>query len=257
VERVRVDAAGKLTVTSANANSQADGFRVSNSESGAAVDILATGTTFSAAAWPVNAQDAVVIRSGAAASGGLVLMGGAAGSATRICREDGAEVARFNVAGAQITGLLTGTAVTQSDTDVTANRLLRTGAGPSQAYRQGNILGPVSQSGGVPTGRVMEGNASTASPTGGWTERLADGFQTVHHTLTSSASADTTWTYNSAFLAGSTPIISLQAIGDTSYTARVVSRNATSCVFSIRDGAGNRVAVPVDAIARGRWSNMT
>ena len=123
-------------------------------------------------------------------------------------------------------------------------------------YDQGTVLGTVSQSGGVPTGALMQGNASAAAPTGGWTERLADGFQTVHHSLTSSASANTTWTYNSAFLAGSSPVITAQPIGDADYRVRIVSRTETACVFSIRDGADNRVAVPVDLTARGRWSNM-
>jgi hypothetical protein len=121
----------------------------------------------------------------------------------------------------------------------------------------GNLLGTVSQSGGVPTGALLQGNAAAASPTGGYTERTAAGFQTVHHTITSSASGDSTWTYNSAFLAGSTPIISAQPVGDADYHVRIVSRTNTACVFSIRDTSGNRVAVPVDLIARGRWSNMT
>jgi len=126
-----------------------------------------------------------------------------------------------------------------------------------EIYTQISVVGTVSQSGGVPTGAAMQGNAATASPTGGYTERLADGFQTVHHTLTSSSSADTTWTYNSAFLSGSTPVISLTPVGDADHFVRLVSRDATSCVFSIRDSSSNRVAVSVDAIARGRWSNLT
>jgi hypothetical protein len=43
-----------------------------------------------------------------------------------------------------------------SDTDVTAGRAIVTPAGPAQAFRRGNILGTVSQSGGVPTGAVIE-----------------------------------------------------------------------------------------------------
>lgn len=120
-----------------------------------------------------------------------------------------------------------------------------------------NVVGTVVNASGVPDGALMQGNASAAAPTGGWTERLADGFQTVHHSLTSSASANTTWTYNSAFLAGSTPVITAQPIGDADYRVRIVSRTETACVFSIRDTAGNRVAVPVDLTARGRWSDMT
>ncbi|MCC5968299.1 MAG: DUF2793 domain-containing protein, partial [Natronohydrobacter sp.] len=62
--------------------------------------------------------------------------------------------------GATVSGSLTGTAVTQSASDTTAERLLRVGAGHQQLdatlYRRGNILGTVSQSGGVPTGAVIQ-----------------------------------------------------------------------------------------------------
>jgi hypothetical protein len=56
----------------------------------------------------------------------------------------------------QVEGLITGTAVVSSDTDITAGRLLTTAAGPKQAFRRANILGAVSQSGGVPTGAIIE-----------------------------------------------------------------------------------------------------
>ncbi len=126
-----------------------------------------------------------------------------------------------------------------------------------EVYHQGSVLGTVSQSAGLPTGAAMQGNASSAAPTGGWTERLADGFQTIHHAMTSSASADTVWTYNSVFLTGSTPVIGIQPVG-AKLCAEVIARTATSCTFSIRDRTtGDRVAAPVDLIARGRWSTLT
>ncbi|MFN4058237.1 MAG: pyocin knob domain-containing protein [Roseinatronobacter sp.] len=133
-------------------------------------------------------------------------------------------------------------------------------SGSWQPWRQimpSELLGTVSQSGGVITGALLQGNANVESPTGGWTERIADGFQTVHHSLTSSDSADTVWTYNSAFLTGSVPVISIMPVGDNDLRPRLVARTATTCTFSIRDSGGARVAVPVDLLARGRWSNMT
>ena len=72
---------------------------------------------------------------------------------------------------------LTGAAVTASATDTTAGRVLRVGAGWPQLdatlYRQGNLLGTVSQSAGTPTGAVIE-RGSTAS---GDYVRFADGKQ--------------------------------------------------------------------------------
>jgi hypothetical protein len=250
----------------------------------------------------------------------------------------GVERVRVTNAGMQVTGTITGTAVTQSPTDATAGRLLKVGdfglglvsnAPPTVAdlddatlpvgfyrvtpagttagtwppsmsatggyltvrrynvdnveqtlARQGvtthgiwrrlytsgtwqawqlvglQVLGTVSQTAGTPTGALWQGNAHEASPANGYFERSANGFQTCQHTITSSASSDTTWTFPAAFLSGSTPQISITPVGDSDLRPRVVSRSATSVVFSIRDGSGARVAVPVDLIARGRWSAM-
>ena len=82
---------------------------------------------------------------------------------------NGAERARFTTAGMQLTGLLTGTAVTQSPTDTTAGRLIRVQDG----YVKGSILGTVSQSGGVPTGAIIQ----RGSNSNGRFTRFADGTQ--------------------------------------------------------------------------------
>jgi hypothetical protein len=257
---------------------------------------------------------------------------------------NGVERLRVTTAGAQLTGLLTGTAVTQTNVDTTTGRLMKVGdagilgappATPSnigvtdnsiargawmvantvnvsdglptnisassasylfhhrrttdaemqlmltefaaneanrclwfrrrttsawgnwkRVYDWANVLGTVSQSDGVPTGALFQGNAASASPTGGYVELRAGGFQECHHVLTSSASADTTWTYNTAFLSGSVPVISIQPVGDADYHVRLVSRSDTACVFSIRNTSGARVAVACDLFARGRWSNL-
>ena len=75
--------------------------------------------------------------------------------------------------GAECDGPLTGTAVTQDPTDTTAGRLLTTGAGPARAFRQGNILGAVSESSGVPTGAIVQ----RGSNANGEFVRFADGTQ--------------------------------------------------------------------------------
>lgn len=71
--------------------------------------------------------------------------------------------------------------VTTSTTDTTAGRLLTTGAGPAQAFRRGNILGTVSQSGGVPTGAVIQ----RGSNSNGEFVRFADGTQICWVTIDS------------------------------------------------------------------------
>ena len=79
--------------------------------------------------------------------------------------------------GAVVNASLSGTAVTQSDTDATANRVLRVGAGHQQLdatlYRRGNLLGTVSQSAGTPTGAVIQ----RGSNSNGEFVRFADGTQ--------------------------------------------------------------------------------
>jgi hypothetical protein len=120
-----------------------------------------------------------------------------------------------------------------------------------------NLLGTVSQSSGIPTGAAFQGNASAASPAGGYSQRTADGFQTVHHVVTSSSSADTTVTFTDAFLAGSSPAVSIASVGDAPHERRIVSISPTAVVFSIRDSGGARIAVPAHLTITGRWSAMT
>jgi hypothetical protein len=91
---------------------------------------------------------------------------------------------------------------TTSDSDVTAGRVILTGAGPAQAYRRGNILGTVSEASGVPTGAVIE----RGSNANGEYVRFADGTQICWGTaaVTSRAAGSATiidWTYPAAFSA--------------------------------------------------------
>jgi len=106
--------------------------------------------------------------------------------------------------------------VVTSDTDVTAGRLITTNAGPAQAFRRGNIIGTVSESGGVPTGAVIQ----TGSNSDGVFTRYADGTMVCTHEMGSlgpinttmgggSRSARYTWTYPSPF--ASAPIVSVTA----------------------------------------------
>lgn len=143
-------------------------------------------------------------------------------------------------AGASIDGPLSGTAVVSGASDVTAGRLLTTGAGPAQAFRRGNVLGAVSQASGVPTGALIE----QGSNANGRYARYADGTQLCWHTLANLPAATTaagslfhgaeaTWTFPIAFSAS--PVTSgavnsanprwlnLRAGGTTTALARVFS----------------------------------
>lgn len=121
----------------------------------------------------------------------------------------------------------------------------------------GRMVGTVSQSGGIPTGAAMQGNAGASTPSGGYYERLADGFQRLHHVVTSDSGGDTTLTFTEPFLTGSTPVVSIMPAGDADYRPRLVSISPTALVFSIRDSGGSRVAVSTHINVSGRWSDMT
>jgi hypothetical protein len=120
-----------------------------------------------------------------------------------------------------------------------------------------DILGTVSQSGGVPTGAILQGNASATTPAGGYVERHANGFQTLHIVVDSSDSADVTVTFTNAFLTGSAPAVAIVSVGDALHDRRIVSISPTAVTFAVRDGSGARIAAPTHLTITGRWSDMT
>ena len=171
--------------------------------------------------------------------------------------------------GLTVTGNISGSSVTQSDTDVTPGRLLTTQAGAAQAYRRGNILGTVSQSAGVPTGAVIQ----RGSNSNGQFVRFADGTQICWHTINlefnNASSCQTDWIFPAEFsevgshggvidyagtAANADPSINdLQGVGYTNSGSNntrwraVVRRRGDAADFV----SGNFVRVRLSAI--GRW----
>lgn len=156
---------------------------------------------------------------------------------------------------AATTGLVGGAAVQAAPTDVTPGRLMRSDYG----YGPGNLLGPVSQSGGTPTGAVIE-RGTTA--TGDYV-RLADGTQicTFSGGLTADASLadgsifrssdDAVWTFPAAF---ADPDITLSAHADTDgrwVNARCIS--STAAVIRHFSAGSSPDAIPTCACAIGKW----
>ena len=169
------------------------------------------------------------------------------------------------------TGLGLGTAatatVTTSATDTTAERLLRVGAGHQQLdatlYRRGNILGTVSESGGVPTGAIIE----RGSNANGEFVRFADGTQICWKEIVSDLainvafqggfrSVDVTWTFPATFtgvrVVSAIPV-SLAAPGITSRTfgsSTLIDLNYYS--FASQPEETRRMR----ALAVGRWFSV-
>ena len=119
-------------------------------------------------------------------------------------------------------------------------------------YRRGNILGNVGQASGVPTGALFE----RGSNANGEYVRFADGTQICTHGLTASASANTTWTFPAAFIAGGSPRMSINpntAAGGVAIFGNTAGITTTSVDFNAWTTAGARVANGCNLTAIGRW----
>ena len=161
-------------------------------------------------------------------------------------------------AGAAIAGAVTGTAVVQSTTDVAAGRLLTTGAGAAQAFRRGNVLGTVAQSGGVPTGALIEqGNNAN-----GRFVRFADGTQICWHSVMALPAATTaagslfvgseaTWTFPAAFVAA--PEASGGINTATPRWLNVRAGGATTALARLFSPVTDTATPTADLMAVGRW----
>ena len=110
-----------------------------------------------------------------------------------------------------------------------------------------NLLGTVSQSGGVPTGAVIE----RGSNANGEYVRFADGTQICTHRIASSTSAAVTWTFPVAF----TTWDSVVATVDSSSSAILAGASGSNSGADISawNTSGARVAANVNLVAVGRW----
>jgi hypothetical protein len=117
-----------------------------------------------------------------------------------------------------------------------------------EAFNAGSILGTVSQSGGIPTGRVIE----RGSNANGEFVRLADGTQTCWRTLTAATGAGVAWTFPAVFSVA--PVVTGNAIA-AAQTAVVLDAapSATAVTLSARGTNDARRADAMHVMAIGRW----
>ena len=138
--------------------------------------------------------------------------------------------------------------VVASVTDVTAGRLLTTGAGPAQAFRRGNVVGTVTQTAGTPTGAVIErGNNAN-----GEYVRFADGTQICGTTIQGLASGPFTRTWPASFAANPRTAATITA-GVVSATVTVSNITTTSIDVYTFNAAGAQTTAFAQIIAFGRW----
>lgn len=160
------------------------------------------------------------------------------------------EALRFDPA----TGKTSGAAIQTSADDTTEGRLMRADYG----FGPGNLLGPVSESAGTPTGAVIE----SGNNANGAFVRFADGTQICTATLTSTActtavgamfaSAQTVWDYPVAFATGSTPALS----GNGGGLLRMVGFDApsqTQVTCQVLSAISDTTVLPPTVLAVGRW----
>lgn len=128
------------------------------------------------------------------------------------------------------------------------------------AYHSGNLLGGVTQSGGLPTGAVIE----RGSNSNGDYCRLADGSQTCWHEFTADLaistsfmggyrSSDMTWTFPASFIgvpamAGMPVSGTAFGVSSRTYSSGLVGTFAATAVTSQSTGT-----IRIRVIATGRW----
>lgn len=134
--------------------------------------------------------------------------------------------------GVDIDGSVTGTAIQQTPQDITPGRLMRADYG----YGPANLLGVVSESGGVPTGAVIE-RGTTAD---GTFVRFADGTQICSKPLMLSylnaGRLTATWTYPASFAAAATADLYLSGMINLSSFNSSVAGPGIADVLDVRFG---------------------
>lgn len=182
----------------------------------------------------------------------------------------GSERVRFSETEARFDVPLTGTSVTSSSSDTTAGRVLRVGAGHLQLdptlYHRGNIVGLVTQTGGAPTGALIE----TGTFVTGTYWRFAGGYQVCATTMTltyeDAARLSASWRFPASFRHVPDSLSFTLSVGDQNasipldhYGAQHHSEMGLSSVklFQYRiPGTTNftaRNSVEVRATVIGRW----
>jgi hypothetical protein len=159
-----------------------------------------------------------------------------------------------------LAGLTTALSLVQGGTGVTSIAALLSALQAVGAYAKGNILGTVSQAGGVPTGAVIERGSNAQ----GEFVKFADGTMictysgTVNYSLTSQYGnnyiAAGSWNFPAQFVASPNPWGAAFLSGRVTYLAAALT-SSSSWNFSVVDPNGTQASglYVVKLTAIGRW----
>lgn len=131
-------------------------------------------------------------------------------------------------------------------------------------YDGNSAIGTVGQSGGKATGGLFQHGSSA----NGSFERRASGSMVCRRTDLSAAnvstaegqvfrSASITWTFPSAFLSGSVPVVHVTGANEALIGFGIVSISNTAVTFRVKAATSIAGSVTLHAAAHGRWSDMT
>jgi hypothetical protein len=115
-----------------------------------------------------------------------------------------------------------------------------------------NIIGEVTQSGGVPTGALIE----IGSGSNGAYLRLAGGLQVCWHNLTTSTSAGVIWTFPKPFVNTSIRILGTGRTASFNLSPAATNVTATQAEIGSFNSANGRVANSTDLLAIGFWHTV-
>lgn len=121
-----------------------------------------------------------------------------------------------------------------------------------QEFSHNNLIGTVSQSGGDPTGAILEeGNNAN-----GYYVRFASGYQICTQHFGTAATSHA-WTFPAAFVAITSGQLTLSAMARNSSAGRIITEDfdlsTSSVTLNVWDDAGAAASAQVYATAIGRW----
>lgn len=152
-------------------------------------------------------------------------------------------------------GVLRGTLLhTRRGAGAGETQLLVVEAGSTAGLYAGLVLGRA-RSGGAWTNWTCGSVQDSAMGPNGRVVRHQDGTQTCWHTLTTSASGETVWTFPQPFASATGLVVTMgvNGAGLAPLFPRHTAKGASSVALSVVDMGGTRVAASLDLVAIGRW----